>query len=146
MPIGKPEAPLQKQMFLVSIDGIPNGPLGFSKAGPFKTTRGESSYRPGGQKISEKRHNSTNFEDITIERAASRDNSLYDWFESHSRADDPRSMTVEQLDDAGNSVVLYRIEEARPKEYQGGDPDASSEDVDMETMVLSVRSWERITQ
>jgi len=135
-----------KQMFLVSIDGITESPLGFSKAGPFKTTRGEASYRPGGQRVSEKRHNSVNYEDITLERAASQDNTLYDWNESHQRADDPRSMTITQLDDAGNPAVLYRVEEARPKEYQGADPDADSEDIDKEIIVLSVRSWERDSQ
>jgi phage tail-like protein len=143
MPIGQAQQPLMKQMFLVDIDGIPSTPLAFSKAGPFKTTRGEATYRPGGQRVSEKRNNSVNYENITLERAASTDDSLNEWYENHLRGDDPRSMTVTQLDDEGNPAVVYRVEEARPVEYQPAELDGDSEDIDIEILVVSCRSWER---
>jgi hypothetical protein len=52
-------------------------------------------------------------------------------------------MTVTQLDDEGNPAVVYRVEEARPVEYQPAELDGDSEDIDIEILVVSCRSWER---
>jgi phage tail-like protein len=93
--------------------------LGFAEVGPLtsETILDEHGYAP-----------------LTLRRAISQDTALYDW----RRKRDKRTVTIEQLDRAGGSVVnAWRLENAWPRKWSGPAFNAASNEVAMEELELT---------
>lgn len=150
--IGQPRHFHSKFRFLVEIDGL--GSAGFQSCSELKAEVAETEYYEGGVIIPFKEPARMKFSDLTIERAATKDQDLYNWFLSTANASlnggmrSPlfkRNGSIAQLDRDNRTLRRWEIKEAWPKTFVGGAWDNTSDDFTMEQLVLSY-SFFRLTR
>jgi len=149
--IGTPRRFDLKYRFRVEIDGI--GSAAYKSCSEFTATLGEGLLWQGGAMTPIKETTRLTFADITLERGASRDLDLWNWFKQGADAAADRGLpspatrrhgSVVQYDRASVPVERHDFFDAACKEYSGGDWDNDSDDFRMERVVLSIRFFERV--
>lgn len=146
MPIvGTPRTFNKKFAFQIQIDGF--GWAGFSKASALKAKIAEIKHYEGGTLLPEKSLGRVDFENLTLERGATRtDNDMYVWFTMCVSAPSnigvketayKRNADLVQLDRDGEVLARYTIYNCFPVEFEAGEWDNTVDENVIEKMVLS---------
>jgi phage tail-like protein len=110
--------------YLVSLgDGNEASVLaGFSDASGLGSEINYSEYRNGNEKFNTARKVPNTFkqEDVTLKRGLIGSVDLFNWVKSVREGKlDPRNVTITLLDEARNSVAVFRLANAQPKKWVG---------------------------
>lgn len=142
--IGQPRDFKQKFSYLVEMDGIQGA--GFNTASGLTAELGVSELREGGRMLPHKKPGLLSHPDLTLERGATRDRDLYDWFKQVANAATGRGQTANrykrtfdlvEVDRDGTEIARWTIYGAFIRTYTAGDWDATSEDAVMESVVIA---------
>ena len=117
------------------------GPMGFTEVTGLKFKREVIEYRDGLDpeyakvKLPGMRTN----EDVTFKRGVVKgSNEFFDWWNSTKLATvDKRDVTVEMLDEEHQPIVQWTIQEAWPNSVEATDLNADSNEISVETLILS---------
>jgi phage tail-like protein len=145
--IGQPRSFFNKFKFLIEIDGITYS--GFSKCSELSAELAKIEHYEGGSLIPNKSPGRLSFPDITLERGATSDLELYDWFASVADAsaglggaglpDDlyKRSFDIVQLE--RNDVVVQRwsVTNAWPLKFVAGEWDNGADEKVISSVTLA---------
>jgi phage tail-like protein len=135
----------KKWSFQLQIDGF--GWAGFSKCSELKVTNAVVEHYEGGTLIPQKSLGRVKYENLTLERGATRgDIDMYTWMSMASSG--PANLGVKeiaykrhadlvQLDRDGEVLKRYTIFGCMPVEFTAGDWDNTSDDNVIEKMVLA---------
>lgn len=150
--VGAPRSFENKFTFTIEIDGVTHA--GFNKCSAIEVEVDKVEYREGGSLIPSKTPGLVNFTDITLERGAvSDDSDLYDWFTDVVDAaadsglqDDAykRNLTLVVRDRDGQVLKRWRIVNAWPTKFTGGEWDNSTSEKTVEMVTLTYDSFRRI--
>lgn len=141
--------PYRNFKFEVEIDGFARA--GFSKVAGLKHTIEVTEYREGGEnETPRKLPGQSKFDDVTLERGMSTDTDFVDWIQEVFNLDNSegsqengvgdefrRTVTVYLKDKSGTRVVKWTIFRAWPMEDGDSDLDASSNDVQIASLILT---------
>jgi phage tail-like protein len=139
----------KKFAYTVEIQGVAYA--GFTKVSELSAEVAESQYHEGGRIIPHKSPGRLTVADITLERGATLDRDLYNWFSDVVQlasglglVDDryKRNFDLVQKDRDGSTVRRWSVYNAWPKKFVAGDWDASSDDPLIESVTLAVDYWE----
>ena len=142
--VGKPRSFFKKFLFTVEIPGIPY--VGFQKVSEPKSTTEVIEQWEGGSIVAQKSPGRIKYEDITMERGATVDTTLYAWYLQVNDAasgtgavDDQYKKTVNvvQRDRDGSVLRRWEIKKAWPTSYSPGDWDNTAGANQIETMTLT---------
>lgn len=139
-------------LFRVDIDGYDSKM--FEYAGPFDMDVGESKTRDGTSALEVKEPNGMlTCADVELRRPMADDMDLYNWFKevldaAANTGETPdslkRTIDVVQLNQLREEVMTWRLQNAWPKGYRGGEQNVETERAKTETVVLSVEYIERL--
>ena len=150
--LGTPRSFFNKFKFLIEIDAITYA--GFTKCSELAAELATIEHYEGGSLIPDKSPGRLSFPDLTLERGATRDLELYDWFEKVARASaglggrglpDPaykRTFDIVQLDRDDSVLQRWNVVGAWPKKFVAGDWDNGSDDKVMTSVTLVVDYFE----
>lgn len=136
--VGKPRTIYNKFKFRVEIDGITYS--GFSKCSELSAELAKIEHYEGGSLLADKTPGRLTIADITLERGATDDLELYDWFESASRASaglggaglpDPsykRNLDIVQLNRDDTVLQRWACYGCWPSKFVAGDWDNGSDE------------------
>ncbi len=145
--IGQPRSYYNKFKFLIEIDGITYA--GFTKCSELSAELASIEHWEGGSLIANKSPGRLSFPDLTLERGATKDLELYDWFESVARASaglggagliDPaykRTLDIVQLDRDDSVLQRWNVVNAWPKKFVAGEWDNTTDEKVMTSVVLA---------
>lgn len=130
-----------KFSFKVEVDGFVDA--GFQKCSEIKASMEVVEYREGGSVLPDKDPGLVNTENITLERGATDNLELYEWFKNVAtgvggeNGVDKRNLAIIQTDRNGNELKRWNIYNAFPIEFSAGDFDATSNEKRIEKLVLA---------
>ena len=81
-----------------------------------------SDYRNGNEKVNTVRHVPNTFknDEITLKRGLVGSDDLFAWLKGvRDGVADPRTVTITLLDEARNSVAMFKLQKAQPKKWTG---------------------------
>jgi phage tail-like protein len=142
--IGKPRHFHTKFRFLVEVDGL--GSAAFQSCSELKAEIAKIEYFEGGVIIPNKDPGRMTISDLTIERAATKDIDLYNWFQITSNAAlngglaSPlfkRMGAVVQFDRDNRTLRRWRLAGLWPLSFVAGAWDNNSDEFTMEQLVLT---------
>lgn len=147
---GKAKKYLDKFKFTVEIDGFAEA--GFMKCDGLKANIEKIEHREGGALVAEKAPGLVSYDDITLERGATDNLDMWDWFKKVYDADsdqggaDPsdyeRNIIIHEHDRAHKIVRSWAVNRCWPVSFQPGTWDNSANEHTVEQLVLSVGSFE----
>jgi phage tail-like protein len=147
--IGTPRSFFRKHSFVLEVEGL--GRVGFAKASELSVEAAKIEHWEGGSLIPTKVPGRLTFSDLTLERGATTDRALYDWFAevvqlaSGIGLTDPaykRSLDLVQLDRDGLTVRRWSIYNAWPTKFVAGDWDNAADEVLIESVTLTYDYFE----
>ena len=135
--------PYNNFRFRVEIDGIASSH--FVECAGLGSEVAVIEYREGGDPTAvRKLPGRASFSDITLKQGITDSRDLYDWHRSLLQGvNDRRNGRIILLDDAGADVVRWAFRDAWPRKWEGPDLKATSNEVAIETFVLTCESVER---
>jgi phage tail-like protein len=148
--IGNPRSYHKKFKFVMEIDGF-NGQVGFNKCSELSVEVAKVEYREGGALIPDKSPGLVNFSDITLERGATRDQKMFDWFvevadaAANSGLTDPnykRMAELAQQDRDGSTLRKWRIFNAWPVKFVAGEWDNEADENNIEMTTLTYDTFD----
>lgn len=153
MVFGTPRRYWKKFKFIVEIDGV--AVAGFQKAGPLTATVGVVKQREGGRLAAVKDPGLYEAEDITLERGATSDQDLWNWFKEVVDATNnggtglntpgfKRNYDLVQQDRDGSTVGRWRGFNVWPNTFSGGEWDNDAEENVIESVTLAQEFFDKI--
>jgi phage tail-like protein len=142
--IGGPRSFHKKFKFLVDIDRF--GSAAFQTCSEIAMEAAVVEQWEGGVLISNKAPGRLTVDDITLERGATQDEDVYNWFLSMADAsahaglvdeDYKRTVEIKQLDRDNNTLRTWRLNNAWPKRFVAGAWDNGADENVIETLVLA---------
>lgn len=130
--------------FRVEIDGIPTA--SFSEVSGLEVEIDVVEYRNGTDTQNSVRKLAVlnKVTDITLKRGISVDSSLWDWMNSFIQGNvSRRSMSIVLQDELHNDVIRWNLSNAWPHKWSGPVFNAKSNEVAIETLVISYERFER---
>lgn len=149
--IGSPRSFHKKFKFLVRVDGL--GSAAFKSCSELSVEMGKVEHREGGRLIPDKSPGLATFSDVTLERGATQDRELYDWFlqvatiAANAGLNDneyKRMVDIEQLDRDNSVLRTWRLHNAWPQKFSAGDWDNDADENVMEQVVLTYDFFELV--
>lgn len=149
--IGTPRNYHAQFKFVVEIDGIASA--AFQTCSELAAEVADREQWEGGSMIADKQPGRLTVDDITLERGATTDRDIYEWFRQVANAaanaglSSPgfkRNLDIVQQDLDGSELRRWRVYSAYPKRFVGGAWDNDSDDNVMETVVLRCDYFELI--
>lgn len=143
--IGTPRSFHKKFKFIVEIDGVAHA--GFQKCSALESEVAEVAYSEGGSLIPTKEPGRVTVADVTLERGATQDHELYDWYlqvvdaAAGTGQNTPaykRMIDIVQQDRDGSELRRWRLYNAWPKKFGAGDWDNEADDNVIESLVLAI--------
>jgi len=153
MPLGLPRSFHDKFKFVVEIDGILSA--GFQKCSELSVEAAKIEYSEGGALIPNKSPGRLTYSDLTLERGATEDLDLYQWFlqvadgasfgagavpaGQGAGLPDPyykRTLDIIQQDRDGNTLRRWRVYNAWPQKFTAGDWDNEADEKVIEMVTL----------
>ena len=145
----------KKFKFVVEIDGVDSA--GFQKCSELSVETAKVEYYEGGALIPDKSPGRLTFSDVTLERGATEDRDLYNWFlqvatasAGQSLATDgagqgsgepapgyKRNLDIVQLDRDGSVLRRWRLTGCWPMKFTGGEWDNESDENVIESVTLT---------
>ena len=147
--IGTPKSFAQKFAFAVEIDSMPVA--SFSSCSELSVEAAKVEHWEGGRLIPFKQPGRLTFADVTLERGATRDRAFYDWMQPVADAASglglptplyKRSLDIVSLDRDGSTLRRWSLYNAWPTKFVAGAWDNASDDVVIESVVLTFDSFE----
>ena len=150
--IGNPRSFHKKFKFVVEIDSL--GSSGFQKCSELSVEVANVQYFEGGSLIPHKSPGRLTFSDVTLERGATQDHDLFDWFQDVAFASsglgltDPgykRNLDIVQQDRDGTTLRRWSLSRAWPVKFVGGEWDNESDENVIEQVTLTYDFFELVT-
>jgi phage tail-like protein len=144
MVIGAPRSFAKKYKFVVEIDGVASS--GFQKCSELSVEVANIQYSEGGALIPNKSPGRLTFADVTLERGATLDHDLYDWFSqvadvaANAGLVDPlpkRNLDIVQQDRDGSTLRRWRVHGAWPVKFVAGEWDNDADENVIESVTLT---------
>ena len=145
MPVlGTPRSFHKRFKFVVEIDGFTSA--GFQKASELSVEVANVEYHEGGALIPFKSPGRVKFSDVTLERGATKDQDLFDWFSEVADAAanaglvEPaykRTASIVQQDRDGSTLRRWNLFGAWPVKFVAGAWDNESDENVIETVTLT---------
>jgi len=152
MPIqGTPRRRHHKWKFVVEIAGVAFA--GFNKAGPLEVEVATVAISEGGSSIPHKSPGRSTFAKITLERGATTDRDLWDWFlevadvaANVGLVDDDykRDFDIVQQERDGSEIMRWRIYRAFPTKFSAGDWDNDADEYRIESVEIDFDYFEPV--
>lgn len=142
--IGKQRSNHKRFKFVVEIDGVKCA--GFEKCSELKAEVAVVEQHEGGAIIPNKSPGRMKFSDVTLERGASADSDLWDWFNEVARGASglgdvdysyKRGLDIVQQDRDGEELRRWRIFGAWPTAFVAGEWDNTSDENVIESITLT---------
>ena len=143
--IGNPRSFHKRFKFLCEVDGI--GHAGFSKASELSVEAAPVLQWEGGRIIPHKSPGRLTFADITLERGATQDRDLFDWFQDVAIASSglgltggayKRTLDIVQQDRDGSTLRRWSVSGAWPVKFVAGEWDNDADENVIEAVTLSI--------
>lgn len=145
MPIvGTPRSFHHKAAYLVEVPGV--GSASFSSVGELSVEAAVVTHWEGGKLVPYKAPGRLTFSDVDLQRGATKDRDLYDWFLEVANAASgrglpdaayKRSVDIVQLDRDGETLRRWTLFNAWPSKFVAGEWDNDSDDVVIESVTLT---------
>ena len=145
MPIvGTPRSFHKKFKYVVEIDGIPYS--GFHKCSELSVEIANVQHFEGGALIPNKSPGRLTFADVTLERGATQDKSLFQWFQDVAKLASgiglpdiayKRNLDIVQQERDGSTLRRWTLYRAWPVKFVAGDWDNSSDENVIESVTLT---------
>lgn len=148
--IGGPRKFYKKFKFIVEIDGVAHA--GFTKCEGLDAEVAQVKHREGGVLTEQKDAGLVVFSDLVLERGASADNDLHNWWlqvvnaaaeRGQTDLQYKRSLDIVQLDRDGTILKRWSCFEAWPTKFTAGSWDNNADENVIEAMTLSYRFFEK---
>jgi phage tail-like protein len=105
----------QKYAFVVEIDGL--NYFGFQDCSELSAEIAKIEHFEGGSSIPDKEPGRVSFADITLNRGATDDEEMYDWFTTVLSVPTKKSFHIVQQDRAGTELRRWNVRNAFPVKY-----------------------------
>ncbi len=147
--IGNPRSFHKRFKFVCEIDAVASA--GFQKASELSVEAACVQYSEGGSLIPNKSPGRLTFSDVTLERGATRDRDLFDWFQDVAIMSsglglvDPyykRNLDIVQQDRDGTTLRRWSLSRAWPTKFVAGEWDNESDEVVIESVTLTYDFFE----
>ncbi|RJS14145.1 phage tail protein [Corallococcus sp. H22C18031201] len=142
--IGQPRSFHKRFKFLVEIDSVSSA--GFQKCSELSVEVANVQYFEGGSLIPNKSPGRLTVSDVTLERGATQDHELFDWFQDvvHTASGlglpdilYKRNLDIVQQDRDGTTLRRWSLSRAWPVKFVAGEWDNESDEVVIESVVLT---------
>jgi phage tail-like protein len=142
--IGTPRTFHKKFAFVIQADGVTSA--GFQKCSELSVEVANVEYHEGGSLLPNKSPGRLKFADVTLERGATKDQDLFDWFSDVADAAanaglaEPlfkRNLDVVQQDRDGTTLRRWRLFGAWPVKFVAGAWDNESDENVIESVTLT---------
>jgi len=142
--IGAPRSFHHKSAFIVESPGV--GSAAFASCGELSVESAIVTHFEGGKLTPYKAPGRLTFSDVDLERGATKDRDLYDWFLEVANAASgfglpdaayKRSVDIVQLDRDGETLRRWTLFNAWPSKFVAGEWDNDSDDVVIESITLT---------
>ena len=149
--IGNPRSFHKRFKFVVECDDISHA--GFQKCSELSVEAANVQYFEGGSLIPNKSPGRLTFSDVTLERGATKDRDLFDWFQdvaitsSGLGLSDPsykRNLDIVQQDRDGVTLRRWSLSQAWPVKFVAGEWDNESDENVIESLTLTFDYFELI--
>ena len=146
--IGNPRSFHKKFKFIVEIDDV--GHAGFQKCSELSVEVANVQYFEGGSLIPNKSPGRLTFADVTLERGATQDRDLFDWFQDVAITSSglgltdvnyKRNLDIVQQDRDGTTLRRWSLSRAWPVKFVAGDWDNEADENVIESVTLRAREW-----
>jgi phage tail-like protein len=147
--IGNPRTFHKKFKFIVEIDGVAHA--GFQKCSELSVEIANVQYSEGGSLIPNKSPGRLTFADVTLERGATADHDLFDWFAQVADAaanaglNEPefkRNLDIVQQDRDGSTLRRWSLTGAWPVKFVAGEWDNEADENVIESVTLTFDFFE----
>ena len=147
--IGNPRTFHKKFSFIVTIDDITHA--GFQKCSELSAEVAKVEYFEGGSLIPNKSPGRLSFADVTLERGATQDRDLFDWFQdvvvtsSGLGLAEPRfkrNLDIVQLERDGTTLRRWTLYRAWPVKFVAGEWDNTADENVIEQVTLTYDYFE----
>ena len=147
--IGNPRTFHKKFKFIVEIDDI--GHDGFQKCSELSVEVANIQYFEGGALIPNKSPGRLTFSDVTLERGATQDHDLFDWFQEVAITTSglgligvgfKRNLDIVQQDRDGTTLRRWTLTRAWPVKFVAGDWDNEADENVIESVTLTYDFFE----
>ena len=161
MPSGQPRSFHDRFKFIVEIDGFQSA--GFNKCSELSVEAAKIEYYEGGGLIPHKSPGRLSYSDVTLERGATIEQDMYDWFAQVGNAGFQgtaaigagsgrgekdngykRQVDIVQLDRDGTTRRRWRLYNAWPQKFTAGEWDNDSDEKVIEMVTLNYDYFELI--
>jgi phage tail-like protein len=141
--LGTPRSFHHRYAFVAEIPGV--GSAAFSSCGELSVEAAVVTHWEGGRIIPHKAPGRLTFADVQLERGATRDRDLHDWFLEVANAASGRGLVdsrykrtvdVVQLDRDGSTLRRWTLYNAWPSRFVAGEWDNDSDEVVIESVTL----------
>jgi phage tail-like protein len=142
--IGNPRTFHKKFKFIVEIDGVAHA--GFQKCSELSVEVANVQYSEGGSLIPNKSPGRLTFADVTLERGATADHDLFDWFAqvvdaaANAGLNEPefkRNLDIVQQDRDGSTLRRWSLTGAWPVKFVAGEWDNEADENVIESVTLT---------
>ena len=149
--IGNPRTFHKKWKYIVEIDQVAHA--GFQKCSELSVEAANVQYFEGGSLIPNKSPGRLTFADVTLERGATQDRDLYDWFADVAVASagaglpEPsfkRNLDIVQQDRDGTTLRRWSLSSAWPVKFVAGDWDNEADENVIESVTLTYDFFELV--
>ena len=149
--IGTPRSFHKKFKFVAEIDDI--GHAGFQKCSELSVEVANVQYFEGGSLIPNKSPGRLTFADVTLERGATQDRDLFDWFQDVAITSSglgladvnyKRNLDIVQQDRDGTTLRRWTLSRAWPVKFVAGDWDNESDENVIESVTLTYDFFELV--
>lgn len=150
MVVGKPRIFHKRFKFIIEIDGVTHA--GFQKCSELSAEVAKIEYSEGGSLIPNKSPGRISFTDVTLERGATDDYDLFNWFKEVADAaanaglEEPefkRDMDIVQQNRAGDEVKRWTLSQAWPTKFTAGEWDNEADENVIESVTLTYDYFDR---
>ena len=147
--VGNPRSFHKRFSFVVEIDGLESA--AFAKCSELSVEVAKVEYSEGGSLIPNKSPGRLTFADVTLERGATHDSDLFDWFQdvaitsSGLGLTDPnykRNLDIVQKDRDGTTLRRWSLTNAWPVKFVAGEWDNESDENVIESVTLTFDFFE----
>jgi len=149
--IGTPRVFHKRWKFIVEVDGMSSA--GFQKASEVSGEVANIQYSEGGSIIPNKSPGRLTVTDVTLERGATQDHDLHDWFTqvvdaaANAGLNEPafkRGIDIVQQDRDGSELRRWRLHNAWPVKFVAGEWDNEADEVVIESVTLTYDFFELV--
>ena len=149
--IGSPRSHHHRAKFLVEVDDL--GHAGFSKASEISAEVAKVEHWESGSSIPNKSPGRLTFADVTLERGATQDRDLFDWFQDVASMSSglglagegyKRGVDIIQKDRDGTTLRRWTLSKAWPIKFVAGEWDNESDEVVIESVTLTFDTFDLV--